>query len=205
MDRREFLAASGAIILSTNAVAAQKQPVLTFSRNGVSLPFYDHEMPGSGWGCPERERIRRIFYDMDENNLKHQKDYDIPCWQWEDDGYRFPIEELNGLLVKPFRWYAWFESDRFHLLQAGIAPGRFEYGNEKVCMFEREVYSGDGQGCSRDKCLLPGPYEMLGKVQYHQAHFQVKCDSYWTTTLPGIGSTVRWRYKVANYTVPERE
>ena len=191
MDRREFLAAAGGLLIATRLPATEEKPILTFSRNGITLPFYEHEMPGN----QAREDIRRIFYELDENTYKHRNDCDIPCWEWEDDGYRFPLDDLDRMMRWKFCWYAWFESDRFHLLQGGCAEGRFEYSNHKVCMFEREMYSGDGLGCARDKCLLPGPYEHTAAVVYHQANFNVKCDSYWTTTLPSIGPVVRWRYK----------
>lgn len=198
MNRRDFLATAGGLILGPSLLASEPPgPILTFSRNGITLPFFEHEMPSDA----AKENIRQMFYELDENTEKHKDDCDKPYWQWAGDDYKFPLNELNGLLQKPFRWYGWFESNRFHLLQAGVAPGRFEYSNCKVCMFEREMYSGDGAGCPRETCVLPGPYECSAKVRYHQAEFNAGCDNYWTTTLPDIGCVVRWRYKIGNYRV----
>ena len=191
MNRREVLRLMGvgaAVLYVPTLKAASKErcAALTITRpNFDVVHLHDDETLSSV------KHLEAAFQDIDVD----VDDFDNK--DWDVVGRRFKrIKEHCGQIEsittgRKFLWAGWITGNgwshrtRFHLFLMGQDDHRFNYRSDKVCMWERRMYSGDGMGGQLAK------FEFADGLVLHG-----NCDRYWCSQI-GNKPAQRYRYTLA--------
>jgi hypothetical protein len=193
MNRREALKVMGigaaCLSLPLKLKAPKTAAALTITRpNFGVVHFYDHEtLPNynvNDYGTSDFN-LEKAFGAIDFQLEKVSQDIDLNVGDWKRANEYY--QQINKIAdCRKFVWAGWItrnsSTEYFNLFLFGQDNHRFNYRPDKVCMWERQMYAGDGMG------------DQLLKFDFYDTPIYGKCDRYWGS---GIGDKAIQRYRYA--------